>query len=190
LKEPLSAPIDAYSSQIRKVTIDANKSSFTLNPDESILYRSGPASKRWGFLVWKILGGLLAVGIFTLILIAASGGLVKDVLSSFLPDQIAVFLSQLFCLAIAPILIFAGFVEDVAQSMLCEVVLTEKRLWIKGSPYAWNPGRDIPLDDIHSLKYRRDAIFIRQISNQKLQVHNLPDSQLIAREYAGLIKKG
>jgi len=122
------------------------------------------------------------------ILIAASGGPVKDLLASFLPGQAAGLLSQILCLVIAPLLLLAGFAEDIAQTIRCEVVLTEKRLWIKASPYAWTPASDLPLGDIQSLTFRRDAIFIRLHSTGKLQVHMLPDSRAIAKAYDQFVK--
>jgi hypothetical protein len=115
--------------------------------------------------------------------------LIKDLLASFLPGQVAGIISQILCLGIAPLLLLAGFVEDITQTIRCEVVLTGKRIWIKASPYAWTPGQDIYLSDIKSLTFRRDAIFIRQHSSGKLQVHMLPDSRAIAKAYEQIKKE-
>ena len=73
--------------------------------------------------------------------------------------------------------------RQVQPELTVELVLTNQRVWTKGFPYAWNPGREIALSDIKSMSSRRDALFIYLKSTRKPQVHVLPDGKQIVSAF-------
>ena len=82
----------------------------------------------------------------------------------------------------------AWVVEDIATTFFGEFILTNQRIWIQGSPYVWSH-IEIPLGDIASLIWRRDAIFLRQKSTRKVQVHMFSDGKLFVKAYEQLLGK-
>ena len=46
-----------------------------------------------------------------------------------------------------------------------------------------------PLDDIASLTWRRDAIFMKQKSTRKIQVHMFSEGKLFVKAYEQLVGK-
>jgi hypothetical protein len=76
----------------------------------------------------------------------------------------------------------AWVVEDVACVVIGEFILTNQRIWVRGSPYAWSQSAT-PLDEIASLTWRRDAIFIRHKSSRKIQVHMFSEGKLFVKAY-------
>jgi alpha-glucosidase (family GH31 glycosyl hydrolase) len=78
--------------------------------------------------------------------------------------------------------------EDIASTYLGEFILTDQRVWVRGSPYAWNQS-DTMLEDIASMTWRRDAIFMRTKSIRGLQVHMFPEGKQIVKTYAQLTGK-
>jgi hypothetical protein len=70
----------------------------------------------------------------------------------------------------------------VASIFIGEFILTDQHFWVRGSPYAWSQSATA-LEDIASLTWRRDAIFIRQKSARKIQVHMYSDGKLFVKAY-------
>jgi hypothetical protein len=156
--------------------------SFQLNQDESILYRSSPPWK-WYSLVWRIGLELIEVAIFMLFSFTALTILAGSLLASFLRTDLAEALSRILFQYIAPTLVVAWVAEDIARVFTSELILTDQRIWTRGYPYAWTWEREIPLSDVKSMSFRRDALFIHLRSTRKTQVHLLPDGKQIANAY-------
>lgn len=156
---------------------------FQPNPEESILYRSRP-SRKWYALVWRIGGGIFELFIFMLLSFTTFTGLTKGLLTTFLPAAPADVSSRIIFQVIVPILITAWFVEDTAKIFASELILTNQRIWTKGSPYAWTSERETPLTEIKSISFRRDTLFIHLKDTKKIQVHVFPDGKGIARAFA------
>lgn len=163
--------------------------SFKQNPDEAILYQSQPITK-WYQLVWKIVVSIFEVAIFILFSVTAFTSLFRALLGTFLPQNIADVTSRILFQAIAPVFLTVWFAEDTASTFIHRVVLTTKRIWIKGSPYSWTPGHAIPLDAIKSMYARRGALFIRLHETKKLQVHSISDGDLVVQAFRGFTGKG
>ncbi|HEX7541104.1 MAG TPA: hypothetical protein VF352_03155 [Anaerolineales bacterium] len=111
----------------------------------------------------------MGITILTFIIFALLAGPTEAAFISFLPAWVA---------------------EDVACTFISGFILTDQRIWIRGSPYAWSQSAT-PLEDIASLTYRRDAIFIRQKSTRKIQVHMFSDGKLFVKaceQFAGKSK--
>jgi len=156
---------------------------FNLNPDESILYRSQPARK-WYVLAWRIGVEVLEVIVFILFSFTALDTLANGLLASFLPSGLAETLSRVIFQDLVPVLIIGWFFEDVARIFTAELVLTTQRLWTRGYPFAWTPGRETSLSEIKSMTFRRDALFIRYKSSKKTQVHVLSDGKEVAKVFS------
>jgi hypothetical protein len=156
--------------------------SFELHSGETFLYRAQPARK-WYILAWKVGSGLFATAVFTLAAYAILTKPVEGLLANILPASTANTLTLVLCLGLVPLLALAWAAEDVAQAMVGEIILTSQRLWVKGSPYAWSQEQETQLDEIASMKFRRDALFLRLKSTHKLQVHMFPDGRQIVRVY-------
>jgi hypothetical protein len=155
---------------------------FQLNPDESILYRSQRLQK-WYSLAWRIGVELFEVAVFILFSFIALTSLGGAILMKLLPVYVADVVSRIIFQGIAPLLIIAWFVEDTARIFTSEFILTNQRIWTKGSPYAWTPGHETLLGDIRYLSQRREALFIHLKSAKKTQVHVFPDSKEIVKAY-------
>jgi hypothetical protein len=153
-----------------------------LNPGESILYRSQPSHK-WYTLAWRIGVGVFEVVVFMLFSFTAFTSLAKGLLVTFLPVALADALSRIIFQGVAPILVTAWFAEDTARIFTSELILTNQRVWIKGSPFAWTTGWETPLSDIRSMSSRRDALFIHLNSTKKTQVHVFPDGKQIVNAF-------
>ena len=161
---------------------------FQLNPDESILYRSRP-SHQWYMVAWRIGLGLLEAILFIFLSFISFTNIGKALLGTFLPLSIADGLSRLVFQGIVPVLIVVWFAEDIARIFTSEFILTNQRIWTKGSPYAWDRGHTIPLAEIKSMSARRDAIFIRLTSFKKIQVHTFPNGRQIVEAYLKNLEK-
>ena len=150
-------------------------------PGESILYRTTP-NRKWYVIAWKISSGVVGIAILTFILFALLAGPTESDFVSFLPAWAASLLAKFLYLGVVPLASAAWLAEDVACTFIGEFILTDQRIWVRGSPYAWNQSAT-PLEDIASLTWRRDAIFIKQKSTRKIQVHMVPDGKLFMKAY-------
>ncbi len=156
---------------------------FQLNPDESILIHSRP-SQQWFRLVWRIGIGILEVILFILLSFISFTSIGKTILATFLTPNFSDVVSRVLFQGICPIVIIAWFAEDTARIFTSELILTNQRFWTKGSPNAWNAGKEIPLSDIQSISTRRYAVIIRLKSTKKIQVHMFPNGKQIVEAYA------
>jgi hypothetical protein len=161
---------------------------FSLNPDESILFRSRPA-RQWYMLAWRIGVGILEVVVFLLLTYISFTNIGKALLGTFLSINLADGLSRVIFQGIVPILIIAWFAEDTARIFTSELILTSQRLWTKGSPYAWTSAREIPLADIKSISTRRDAVFMHLNNSKKVHVLMFPNSKEIVQAYKQFMEK-
>jgi len=162
--------------------------SFQLNTDESILIRSRP-TRQWYMLAWRIGVGILEVAIFMLLSFISFTNIADALLRTFLPLTLADGLSRVIFQGMVPILITAWFAEDTARVFTSELILTNQRIWTKGSPYAWTSARETPLADIQSMSARRDAVFMHLKSTRKVQVHAFPNGKQIVQTYTQLTEK-
>jgi hypothetical protein len=157
-------------------------SPFQQNPGESILFRSQP-SKTWYVLAGRIGIGILELIIFIFISITAFTNLLNFLLASLIPIPLADGISRILFQGIAPVLVAAWFVEDTFSIFISELVLTDQRLWTRGTPYAWTPAHDISLSDIKSMTLRRDAIFMRLTNSKKTQVLMTSDAKDLVKMF-------
>ena len=161
--------------------------SFEAQPGETVLYRTRP-NRKWYAVVWKIFGGLLAIFLVTLVGFVLFAEPAAGLLAGLLSVQTAALIVQLLCLGVVPLLAAAWAVEDVARTFTGEFILTDRRLWVRGSPYAWSRN-ETPLEDIAAMTCRRDAVFVRQKSTRKLQVHMFSGSKAFVKAYEELTAK-
>ena len=101
----------------------------------------------------------------------------------FLPAGLADVISRILFQGVASLLVTAWLVEETARYFTSELILTNQRVWSKGSPYAWTPGGETPLNDIKFMSCRRDALFIHLRSTKKTQVHVLSDGKRIVEAF-------
>ncbi|HEY5270627.1 MAG TPA: hypothetical protein VII97_09845 [Anaerolineales bacterium] len=148
---------------------------FQPQPAESILYRNTP-NRKWYVIAWKIGSGIMGITILTFIIFALFAGPTEGAFISFLPAWAASLLTKSLYLGLFLLATAAWVAEDVACTFIGEFILTNQRIWVRGSPYAWSQSAT-PLEDIASLTWRGDAIFIRQKSTQKIQVHMFSDGK-------------
>jgi len=124
----------------------------------------------------------VGITILTFITFALFAGPTEGVFISFMPVWAATLLTKSICLGLFPLATTAWVAEDVACTFIGEFILTNQCIWVGGSPYAWSQSAT-PLEDIASLTWRRDAIFIRQKSTRKIQVHMFSDGKLFLKAY-------
>jgi hypothetical protein len=154
---------------------------FVQQTGEKILYRSRP-NHAWYLIAGKILIGLVEITALTVILDVMLSGGTRTFLAGHIPDSLANVLVIILFLGLVPLLSTAWVAEDIVRVYVNEYILTDRRLWVKGSPYAWSQG-EILLEDIASMTFRRDAVFVRQKSNRKVQVHLISDGKLFVKAY-------
>ncbi len=159
---------------------------FEPQPDEIILQRIHP-DRKWYLLAWRIFLSLFEWAVLILIVSAIFLDPVKGFLSSFFPPHLAATTAQVLCFGLAPLLIAAWQVEDLIRVSTHEIVLTNQRIWMKGSPYAWSSG-ELPIDEIESMAYRRGAIFLRTKDRRKLQVLMFPNGRDLVKIYEQSIR--
>jgi hypothetical protein len=160
---------------------------FQPHPGESILYQTTP-NRKWYVIAWKISTGVVGITILTFLIKTLFAGPTADVFSSFLPAWATSLLTNSLYLGLFPLAEAVWVAEDVACTFIGEFILTDQRIWVRGSPYAWSQST-IPLEDIDSLTWRREAIFIRQKSKRKIQVHMFSDGKLFIKAYQQFIGK-
>jgi hypothetical protein len=154
---------------------------FEIHPGENILYHTVPMRK-WYVITWKIISDVAIAIILSFIIHSLLAGIAESELTSVLPAIYAGVLTKIIFMGVIPLGIMAWAAEDVACTLIGEFILTNQRIWIHGSPYAWSHC-DIPLEDISSLSWHRDAIFVRQKSTRNIQVHMFLEGKLFADAY-------
>jgi hypothetical protein len=154
---------------------------FKIHPGENILYHATPIRK-WYVITWKIFSDAAIAIILSLIIHSLLAGITESALTSVLPAIFARVLTQILFLGVIPLGITSWAVEDVASTLTGEFILTDQRIWIHGSPHAWSQS-DTLLEDISSLTWHRDAIFVRNKSSRKIQVHMFSEGKLFAEAY-------
>jgi hypothetical protein len=162
---------------------------FQPQPGESILYHTTP-NRKWYVIAWKISSGVVGITILTFIIYGLLAGPTEAAFISFLPAWAASLVSRSLYLGLIPLAAVAWVAEEVACTFIGEFILTDQRIWVRGSPYAWSQNAT-PLEDIASLSWRRDAIFMKQKSTRKMQVHIFSDGKLFVKAYeqfAGKLK--
>ena len=120
-----------------------------LQPGERICYRTHP-NRKWYVIAWKVLIGAAGVFFFSILIMGLLAQSVVDLLSRFLPEATSFLITQILCLGLVPLLILAWVVEDIVQTFRGAFVLTDRRIWVRCSPYTWNRS-EIPLDDISKI---------------------------------------
>lgn len=155
--------------------------------NETILYHAMP-NRKWYVIGWKIISGAVIVIILTLIINSLLASLTDSALNYFLPAQYAELLTKFLYLGVIPLGAASWILEDIACTYFGEFILTEQRIWIRSSPYAWSQS-DIQLEDISSITWRRDAVFIRLKSNHKIQVLTFPEGKLFVQAYKNYVSR-
>ena len=150
-------------------------------PGEYILFRT-TSNHKWYIIAWKIGSGVIGLIIFTFVLYSLAANPTENIFLSFLPVWLASLLAKFIYLGLFPLAVVAWVIEDVACSFTGEFILTDQRIWVRGSPYAWSQSA-IPLEDISSLTWRRDAIFLKQESSPKIRVYMFSDGKLFVKAY-------
>lgn len=163
-------------------------SPFQLQAGETILYQTRP-QRTWFLLGWKILTNLLGMALLIGLLYVFLFGPSAALLGKLLPVGTANLLAQILFLGLFPLLGLTWVIEETLSTLMGEFVLTDRRMWVKGSPYVWSRV-DTPLDDIASVTYRREGIFVHQRSTRKVQVHMFPEGKLIVKAYEEFTGKG
>ena len=188
LKIFLSRDWIGYSKQMMK-RLDLMKKlpTFEISAGEKVLYET-IERRPWYVTAWKIAGDSITVVMLTVISWFLFSEWLTELLQNILSLTSASILTKFICLGLVPLLVTAWATEDVARTFTGKFVLTDQRLWVRGSPYAWNV-TETPLHDIDSLTFRRDALFIRLKSSRKLLVHMLPDGKLVAKVYKDSLGK-
>lgn len=160
---------------------------FQLQPGETILYQT-QSHRTWYGLAWKMVSNLLGMALLAALLFVLLSGPSTTLLGKFLSQGLATLLSQILFLGLLPLLGLAWVVEDSISTFTGEFILTDRRMWVKGSPYTWSQG-ETPLEDVAAVTFRREAIFVRQRSTRKVQVHMFPEGKLIVQAYEKFIGK-
>lgn len=154
---------------------------FQLQSGETILYQTHP-NRQWYAVIWTVASGLVGTVLLTLLGFSIFSETISGLLAKFLPPEAALLATQVLCLGIVPLLIAAWLTQEVARTFIGNFILTDRRLWTRGSPYAWSQS-ETPLEEIAAISCRRDAIFVRLKSSRKLQVHMCPDGKEFVKAY-------
>jgi len=171
-----------YSQQMmKKLDLMKKLPAFEISAGEKILYET-LERRPWYSTAWKIAGAFITIVMLTVISWFLFSVWINGLLQNLLSPTTASVLTKVLCLGLVPLLVTAWAAEDVARLFTGKFVMTDQRLWVRGSPYAWNV-TETPLNEIESLVFRRDALFIRLKSSRKLLVHMLPDGKLLAKVY-------
>lgn len=158
--------------------------SFETQPGETVIYRTRP-NRKWYAVAWNIASDLVGISLLTFVGMIIFSAPVTGLLAGFLPPETAAVIVQFLCLGIVPLLVTAWAAEDVIRTFTAEFILTDQRLWVRGSPYAWSRG-ETPLEDIAAMTCRRNAVFVRQESTRKPQVHVCSDGKAFVKAYEEL----
>jgi len=160
---------------------------FKIHPGEAILYHI-TSNNKWYIIAWKIGSGIAGIALLAYIIYFLLGDPTQNAAASFLSAWLASALTKILYLGLVPLAGLAWMVEDIASTYLGEFILTDQRIWVRGSPYAWDQS-DTPLEDIASVTWRRDAIFIRKKSRRGLQVHLFPEGKQVVKTFDQLTRK-
>jgi hypothetical protein len=158
---------------------------FLPQPEEKILYRTIP-NRKWYVYIWKIISGVVGIAIMTFIIFSLLAAPTEKTLASFLPTGVARTMTDILYLGLLPLIAIAWVAEEAFSTFIGEFILTDQRIWTRGSPYFWSQN-ETPLNDIASLTWRRDAIFLKQKSTRKVQVHMFSEGKLFVKAYEQLI---
>jgi hypothetical protein len=162
-------------------------SKFEVRSGEILLFRTVP-NRKWYVITWKIVSGGVGIATLTFIAYLMLAGSTESAFISILPVWVANVLTKFLYLGLIPLATTAWVIEDMACIYIGEFILTDQRVWIRGSPYAWSYSVT-PLEDISSLNWRRDAIFIKQKATHKIQVHMFSNGKLFVRAYQQFVGK-
>lgn len=154
---------------------------FEIRSGETILCQLH-SNHSWYAVAWKIISWVLGISLLSFMAYSFFYQSSISLLLGFLPLKLALVGTQVLCLGLVPLLITAWAIEDIARMFTGIYILTDQRLWIRGSPFAWNQA-EIPLDDIKYMSYRNNAIFFRQRSTSKLQVLMVSGGKLLVDVY-------
>lgn len=154
-------------------------------PGENIHYRAEQAHD-WYLIAWKIVVGLVGFTFLTFILFELLGAPAQHSLAAFLPGWVAEILTKFMFLGLLPAAGLAWIAEDVTSMFNGELILTDQRIWVRGSPYAWSQF-ETPLADITSVAWRRDAVFIRQKSTRKMHILIFGEGKYFVKAYNELL---
>jgi len=160
---------------------------FQIHPGETILLRITP-NNQWYILTWKIGSGLAGIALLAFIVFFLLGDPTRSAALSFLPAWLASQVTKIIYLGLVPLAGLAWVAAEIASIYLGEFILTDRRIWVRGSPYAWSQS-DTMLEDIDSMTWRRDALFIRRKSARGLQVHMFPGGKQAVKIYEQLTGK-
>jgi hypothetical protein len=160
---------------------------FMLRPAEEILFRTTP-NRKWYIYAWKIISGIAGITVLTFIIFSLLAAPTEKAASSILPVETARAIVNILYLGLLPLAALAWVVEDSFSAYNGEFVLTDQRIWMHGSPYYWSQ-TETPLSDVASLTWRRDALFLRQRSTRKIQVHMFSEGKLLVKAYKQFMGK-
>lgn len=160
---------------------------FEEEPDEKILFHYTP-NRKWYVIIWKIVTGGVGIAILIFVLYSLLASKTEGAFSSFLPTWIASLITNFIFLGLVPLAAVSWVIEDIASVFIGEFILTNQRIWIRGSPYAWSRCQ-ILIDDILTMTWRRDAIFIRQKSTRKMQVHMISNGKEFVQTFQHFVGK-
>jgi hypothetical protein len=160
---------------------------FMPRPEEEILYRTTP-NRKWYVYAWKIISGILGITVLIFIIYSLFAGPTERVVSSILPPGAARVLVNIFYLGLLPLAALAWVLEEAVSTYIGEFILSNQRIWVHGSPYYWSQ-TETPLSDIASLTWRRDAMFLKQKSARKIQVHMFSEGKQFVKAYEQFMEK-
>lgn len=139
-------------------------------------------------VAWEIVSRIAGIAFFTVLLFSLLRNPTQNAGATFLPGWLASQLTKYLYLAVAPLLGILWVSEGIITIFNSEFILTDQRIWVRGSPYAWNQS-ETRLKDILSMVWRRDAIFIRQKTKRGIQVHMFAEGKQIVKAYEQLTKR-
>lgn len=145
-------------------------------------------NRKWYIIVWRGFIGLVNITVITFLAYTFLATPLLNFFNGFLAESLSNILTSIIIFGLLPMVITAWVTDDLAKLFIGLFVLTDQRFWIRGSPSSWNHS-EIAIEDISSMAYRRDAIFLRQKSNRKIHVHMVSDGQVIVEAYRNLIKE-
>jgi hypothetical protein len=89
-------------------------------------------------IAWKIGSGVVGITILTFLIFALLASPTESACISFLPAWAASLMTQSLYLGLVSLAAATWVAEDVACTFIGEFILTDQRIWVRGSPYAWS----------------------------------------------------